>query len=74
MGTLLEDFEAMVAKHDLTYDFSDDGAVWRAGRASECRIREAAKKLPAEDVKRIWNAMVDKTLVESSRTTFYWKD
>lgn len=70
----LQEFEAMVNRHDLTYDYSDDGFVWRAGLASENRIKEAAKQFPIEDVKRIWNAMVDKKLVENARAPFYWRE
>ena len=70
----LEEFEAMVNRHDLTYDYSDDGSVWRRGLASENAIREAAKQFPKEDVARIWNAMVDNFLIEEARAPFYWKD
>ena len=68
----LEEFEQMVNRHDLTYDYSDDGAVWRRGVASENAIKEAAKQFTIEDVRRIWNAAVDKKLVESARKAFYW--
>ena len=27
----IKEFEEMVNRHDLTYDYSDDGYVWRAG-------------------------------------------
>lgn len=70
----LEEFEALVNSHDLTYDYSDDGSVWRAGQAQYAKIKEAAKTLPIEDVKRIWKAKVDKTLVEGARENFYWRD
>jgi len=70
----IKEFEEMVNRHDLTYDYSDDGSVWRAGLASENRIKEAAKQFPIEDVKRIWNTMVDKKLIEEARKPFYWKE
>ena len=66
----LKEFEDMVNRHDLTYDYSDDGSVWRAGLASENRIKAAAKLLPIEDVKRIWNAKVDKMFIEEARKLF----
>lgn len=69
----LEEFEALVNDHDLTYDYSDDGSVWRNGQAQYNRIKDAAKLLPIEDVKRIWNAKVDKVLIERARENFYWK-
>lgn len=49
----LEQFKQMCERHDLTYSYSDDGGCWRAGCKSHDAIREAAKKLPIEDVKRI---------------------
>lgn len=70
----LEDFERAVAAHDLTYSYSDDSRWWRAGEASYARIREAAKKFSREDVARIWNAAVDRKLVEAAREQFYWKE
>lgn len=70
----IKEFEEMVNRHDLTYDYSDDGSVWRAGLASENKIKAAAKQFPIEDVKRIWNAMVDKKLIEKARKPFYWKE
>ena len=69
----IEEFEKLVNGHDLTYDYSDDGSVWRNGQAQYARIKEAAKQFPIEDVKRIWNAKVDKTLIEGHREPFYWR-
>lgn len=73
MGTTLEFFEHLVKNHDLTYSYSDDAKVWRVGEEQLRAIKEAAKSLPLEDVKRIWNAKVDKTLVEGSREAYYWR-
>lgn len=70
----IKEFEDMVNRHDLTYDYSDDGYVWRRGLASEKAIKEAAKQFPIEDVKRIWNAMVDKCLQPHARKPFYWRE
>lgn len=72
--TTLEDFRRACVAHDLTYSYSDDHSVWRRGSAAYGRIREAAKKFPAEDVARIWNAVVDTKLVESARSQFYWRE
>lgn len=30
----IKEFEDMVNRHDLTYDYSDDGYVWRRGFCS----------------------------------------
>lgn len=69
----LEDFKAACVRHDLTYQYSDDGDSWRRGGASEDRIRRAAKQFAREDVERVWNAVVDTKLVEDARKDFYWR-
>lgn len=66
------EFVKMVANHDLTYDYSDDGRVWRAGQASYDRIKGAAPKFDRAFVVEVWNAMVDTQVIESSRQQFYW--
>ena len=70
----LEQFEKMVNGHDLTYSYSDDYRAYRNGESQWSKIKEAAKELPSEDVARIWNTMVDKTLAEGFRDSFYWSD
>lgn len=67
----LEEFAQLVRQHDLTYNYSDDGSVWRRGQAAYDRIVTASKQFPREDVVRIWNAEVDRKLVDG--TSFYWK-
>lgn len=69
----LAEFERMVAEHDLTFEYSDDGAVWRRGHASLARIVDAAKYLNRTDVVRVWNAAVDRKIAEGMRAPFYWK-
>lgn len=68
-----EQFRQMCIAHDLTYDYSDDHRSWSAGRASMAAIREAAKLLDPEAVRRIWNEVVDSKLVPGFRAGFYWK-
>lgn len=68
------EFEALVRKHDLTYNYSDDGAVWRRGQASYEAIIKASKLLPRSEAVRIWNKVVDEKLVPSARQQFYWKE
>lgn len=70
----IKEFEKMVNGHDLTYSYSDDSSVYRNGVHQENRIKEAAKQFPIDDVKRIWNEMVDNKLIESARKPFYWHD
>ena len=69
----IEEFETMVANHDLTYSYSDDHSCWRHGQDQYDRISEAAKQFPENDVERIWNKYVDQKLVEHARSTFYWR-
>lgn len=69
----LAEFTKLVDEHDLTYDYSDDGAVWRRGVAERDAIKALALELPREDVERIWNARVDRTLREGYREPFYWR-
>jgi hypothetical protein len=70
----LAEFEQMVDRHDLTYSYSDDGEWWRRGHAQFDAIIAAARELPIEDVKRIWNAKCDTCLTSSAAPDFYWKD
>jgi hypothetical protein len=70
----LEEFAKLVRNHDLTFQFSDDHRCWRSGWDRYQDILEAAKQFPREDVVRIWNAEVDRKIVESARNWFYWKE
>ena len=67
------EFERRVNSHDLTYGYSDDNRWYTAGSISHDWIRRAAKFHDIEWVKTIWNAKVDRTLVEGARETFYWR-
>jgi hypothetical protein len=66
-------FKTAVKNHDLTYMYSDDGAVVRRGSESMAAIRLLAAELPIEIVREIWNSRVDQSLAEGFRETFYWK-
>ena len=65
-----DEFKAMVARHDLTYNYSDDASVRRLGHESYMKIMEASNLRPREDAVRIWNSEVDRKLVDG--TDFYW--
>lgn len=73
MTNTLEQFETLCRQHDLTYQYSDDGSVYRRGRAEYSAIRSMAAQLPRPDAVRIWNAVVDTKIVEGSREQFYWR-
>lgn len=69
----IAEFEKLVKEHDFHYTWSDDFRVWKKGRESWekiCRIREL---IPAEDANRIWNAGVDRNVVERDRKNWYWR-
>ena len=70
----IDEFEKLVNGHDLTYAYSDDHSSWSNGNAQLKRIRDAAKVIPIEEVKRIWNAKCDRTLIASEAPNWYWKD
>ena len=67
------EFVTLVANHDLTYDFSDDGRVWRAGQACYSKIIADSKQFDRAFVVEVWNACVDRKIVPDSRESFYWK-
>lgn len=73
-GTLLEEFERLVRRHDLTYFYSDDRASYNRGRESLARIEAVARELPRKDAVRVWNAVVDERIAEQHRAGFYWKE
>lgn len=63
----------LVRHHDLTFAYSDDNSVWRAGQAVYDRILSESEAFPRSDVITVWNDMVDSRLIPSARSTFYWK-
>ena len=66
-------FLGMCMNHDLTHSMSDDHSYWLTGTAQLRRIRAAATELGMERATEIWNAVVDKKMMESAREMFYWK-
>ena len=70
----LKAFAELVRTHDLTYTFSDSGAVWKNGEKQRDAILKMADTLPIEDVTRIWNAEVDRKISKDGQPSiFYWK-
>lgn len=69
----LAQFAQLVACHDLTYQYSDDGSVYDKGYQSYWNIVEFSKTIDRADAVKIWNANVDKSLNEEYRKEFYWK-
>lgn len=73
MDEQLKAFEALVAAHDLTYSYADDYKAYQRGYEQYVAIKRAAGRISREDAVRIWNAQVDKKIVEGHRGSFYWK-
>ena len=62
----------MVLKHDLTFTYSDDYGVFKAGESQYARIIAFAQTIPREDAVRIWNANADRCLKDGS--AYHWKN
>jgi hypothetical protein len=74
MSTMTEDeFRQLCKSHDLTYEYSDDGNVWRHGNETLAKVKAAAKQFDRRVAVRIWNEVVDSKLVPEARSQFYWK-
>ena len=80
-GTLIERvvveptrrFAAMVETHDLTYQYSDDGMVYRAGELSYQRLYSYAQAhLTTHEANIIWNARVKRALQEPYCKGYMW--
>lgn len=69
----IEEFAQLVARHDLTFMYSDDPYWYHRGSQELAEIKAFGAFLPREDVVRIWNSEVDRKLVEGARESFYWK-
>ena len=72
-----------IAKHDLTFQYSDDHGVWQRGCQYLNDMMTTIDELTSTDddilntatmhkVVEHWNAMVDSYLAESYRKQFYW--
>lgn len=70
---LKEQFKLAVQNHDVTYEYSDDGSVYRRGSQQKAEIFQMAQFLPIDFVKEVWNARMDKCLIPSEAPRWYWK-
>jgi hypothetical protein len=68
--------QALLNKLDRILSFSvankwrsDNPADWKLSKV----INEAAEKFPRDDVKRIWDAQVERKMAEGYRENFYWR-
>lgn len=69
----VEQFRELVASHDVTFEYSEDITVWRAGRVQRNAILSLAKELPTEVVAEIWNKRMDEYLIADEAPNWYWK-
>lgn len=69
-----EEFVALVRRHDLTFMYSDDARVRQTGWDALNRIRDEAKAFDKDWVAKVWNANVDRVMLEGYRKEFYWNE
>lgn len=67
------EFEEVCRRHDLTYEYSDDGDVWRAGCRSRDNIIAMANTLGMDRAVPIWNRVCDEKIIAGRAEQFYWK-
>lgn len=68
-----EEFRAMCKAHDLTFTYSDDGAVYDRGRKQLLAIREAAKELPPGMAAEIWSQVVREKILPGYEKQYPWE-
>lgn len=68
-----DEFRKACRKHDLTYAYSDDSAVYFAGAESERKLRMAAEEIGFDRARVIWNEVVaEKINDEDIRKSYEW--
>lgn len=73
MPDLEHEFRELCKAHDISYQYSDDPRVWRAGEQSYERIKAFAKQLPRDRAVAIWNEVCDQKFAPQYAREFYWK-
>ena len=68
----IELFRKLVRQHDITYDYSDDGSVWRAGSAQRTRINQLRETIPDNIACEIWNARMDEYFIPQEAPRWHW--
>lgn len=66
-------FAKAVVRHDITFEYSDDGRVWKKGRAELDHIKELAKAISPERAASIWNMHMDNTFDAEEAPRWYWR-
>lgn len=65
-------FEHAVRYHDVSYDYSDDGGVWRRGSAVHTDINSMRNALPDDFAVTVWNARMDQYFVPEEAPRWHW--
>ncbi len=66
------EFEVLVRKHDLFYQYADDHRVWLAGLKAADEIDSMAKRLGGRTASSIYNRVVDERVSsQKDRAKFY---
>jgi hypothetical protein len=66
-------FAAAVRQHDVTFEYSDDGAMWRRGSDQRNVIRSMATFLSEGFVKSTWNKRMDEMFTADEAPRWYWR-
>ena len=67
-------FAQLVARHDTTYNYSDDHNVWRKGQQERDVINHYAKVIGMDIATKRWNDHISKFFTnEDTRKQFSWK-
>ena len=72
LETRKEIFEHVVRWHDVSYEYSDDGSVYRAGSKVKTHINWMRDTLPDDFAVATWNARMDAYFVPEEAPRWYW--
>jgi hypothetical protein len=62
----LKEFDALLARHDWFYAFSDDHRVWSSGKATSEKLQHIAESSPAhKHLYQLWSSHI-RTLMQNS--------
>lgn len=65
-------FENAVRWHDVSYAYSDDPGVYRAGSKTRMHIDWMRETLPDDFAVSVWNARMDAYFVPDEAPNWYW--
>jgi hypothetical protein len=68
-----ERFRELCKAHDLTFEYSDDHRAWTKGCEQLKEIEAAAKELPFETAKQIWNETVREKILPEHAEEYLWR-